>query len=140
MGPHRGPYPGRDRPDRSGKQRSLPASIAAAQLTQSTRSGRSAPPPWILSHGGSHRFNYTTSTHPDDQRKRWSSSCSSRGRACRTDGERLTVLVLGHGPPRCSLLRSFERHLRAKNHSERTVGNYVERARLAQGFLEGRGL
>jgi integrase/recombinase XerC len=38
-----------------------------------------------------------------------------------------------------SLLRSFERHLRAQNRSERTVGNYLESARLAQAFLEGRG-
>jgi Phage integrase, N-terminal SAM-like domain len=38
-----------------------------------------------------------------------------------------------------SLLRSFERHLRAQNRSERTVGNYLESARLADAFLEGRG-
>ena len=38
-----------------------------------------------------------------------------------------------------SLLRSFERHLRAQNRSERTVGNYLESARLAENFLEGRG-
>src|SRR5829696_3378206 len=38
-----------------------------------------------------------------------------------------------------SLLRSFERHLRAQNRSERTVGNYLESARLAESFLEGRG-
>jgi integrase/recombinase XerC len=38
-----------------------------------------------------------------------------------------------------SLLRSFERHLRAQNRSDRTVGNYLESARLAQAFLEGRG-
>jgi integrase/recombinase XerC len=38
-----------------------------------------------------------------------------------------------------SLLRSFERHLRAQNRSERTVVNYLESARLAQAFLEGRG-
>jgi integrase/recombinase XerC len=38
-----------------------------------------------------------------------------------------------------SLLRSFERHLRAQNRSERTVGNYLESARLAQAFREGRG-
>jgi integrase len=38
-----------------------------------------------------------------------------------------------------SLLRSFERHLRAQNRSERTVGNYLESARLAKAFLEGRG-
>jgi integrase/recombinase XerC len=38
-----------------------------------------------------------------------------------------------------SLLRSFERHLRAQNRSERTVGDYLESARLAQAFLEGRG-
>ena len=38
-----------------------------------------------------------------------------------------------------SLLRSFERHLRAQNRSERTVGNYLEGARVAESFLEGRG-
>src|SRR6266508_1495860 len=38
-----------------------------------------------------------------------------------------------------SLLRSFERHLRAQNRSERTVGNYLESARLAEAFLKGRG-
>jgi integrase/recombinase XerC len=38
-----------------------------------------------------------------------------------------------------SLLRSFERHLRAQNRSERTVGNYLESTRLAEAFLEGRG-
>jgi hypothetical protein len=38
-----------------------------------------------------------------------------------------------------SLLRSFERHLWAQNRSERTVGNYLESARLAEAFLEGRG-
>jgi hypothetical protein len=38
-----------------------------------------------------------------------------------------------------SLLRSFERHLLAQNRSERTVGNYLESARLAQAFLEARG-
>jgi hypothetical protein len=30
------------------------------------------------------------------------------------------------------LLRSFEEHLRARNRSERTVGNYLESARLAE--------
>jgi integrase/recombinase XerC len=52
------------------------------------------------------------------------------------------VLVLRHGPP-CrapgSLLRSFERHLRAQNRSERTVDNYLENARRVEVFLEGRG-
>jgi site-specific recombinase XerD len=38
-----------------------------------------------------------------------------------------------------SLLRSFERHLRAQNRSDRTVGNYLESARLAQAFLKSRG-
>jgi site-specific recombinase XerD len=38
-----------------------------------------------------------------------------------------------------SLLRSFERHLRAQNRSDRTVGNYLESARLAEAFLESRG-
>jgi site-specific recombinase XerD len=38
-----------------------------------------------------------------------------------------------------SLLRSFERHLRAQNRSDRTVGNYLESARRVEVFLEGRG-
>jgi integrase/recombinase XerC len=38
-----------------------------------------------------------------------------------------------------SLLRSFERHRRAQNRSERTVGNYLESARRVEVFLEGRG-
>jgi site-specific recombinase XerD len=38
-----------------------------------------------------------------------------------------------------SLLRSFERHLRAQNRSERTVSNYRENARRPEAFLEGRG-
>jgi integrase/recombinase XerC len=38
-----------------------------------------------------------------------------------------------------SLLRSFERHLRAQNRSERTVGNYLENARRVEVFLEDRG-
>ena len=38
-----------------------------------------------------------------------------------------------------SLLRSFERHLRAQNRPQRTIGNYLESARLAESFLEGRG-
>jgi site-specific recombinase XerD len=38
-----------------------------------------------------------------------------------------------------SLLCSFERHLRAHNRSERTVGNYLESARRVEVFLEGRG-
>ena len=38
-----------------------------------------------------------------------------------------------------SLLRSFERHLRAQNRSQRTIGTYLESARLAESFLEGRG-
>jgi hypothetical protein len=37
-----------------------------------------------------------------------------------------------------SLLRSFERHLRAQNRSERDVGNYLESARLAEAFLGSR--
>src|SRR5215213_709553 len=38
-----------------------------------------------------------------------------------------------------SMLRSFERHLRAQNRSERTVGNYLENAQRVEVFLEGRG-
>jgi integrase len=58
-----------------------------------------------------------------------------------TDGELLTVLVLRMDRRAApgSLLRSFERHLRARNRSERTVGNYLESAWLSQAFLEGRG-
>jgi hypothetical protein len=62
-----------------------------------------------------------------------------RGRI--TDGERLTRLVLRHGhhAPPGSLLRSFKRHLRARNRSERTVGNYLENARRVEISLEGCG-
>jgi site-specific recombinase XerD len=38
------------------------------------------------------------------------------------------------------LLRSFERHLRAENRSERTVDSYLQSARQAETFLAGRGL
>jgi site-specific recombinase XerD len=38
-----------------------------------------------------------------------------------------------------SLLRSFERHRRAQNRSDRTVGNYLESARRVEVFLEDRG-
>jgi site-specific recombinase XerD len=38
-----------------------------------------------------------------------------------------------------TLLGSFERHLRATNRAERTVGNYLESLRLAEAFLTGRG-
>ena len=52
------------------------------------------------------------------------------------DGERLLCQVCGMTitplPARCSA--SFERHLRAQNRSERTVGNYLESATLAEGF------
>ncbi len=43
-----------------------------------------------------------------------------------------------HQPSR--LLRSFERYLRARNRSERTVGNYLESARQAEAFLHERGI
>jgi site-specific recombinase XerD len=46
---------------------------------------------------------------------------------------------MDHQPAPGSLLRSFERHFRAQNRSERTVGNYLEGARVAESFLEGRG-
>jgi site-specific recombinase XerD len=38
------------------------------------------------------------------------------------------------------LLRSFERHLRAENHSERTIASYLQSARQAETFLAGRGM
>jgi site-specific recombinase XerD len=37
------------------------------------------------------------------------------------------------------LLRSFERHLRAENRSERTIASYLQSARQAEMFLAGRG-
>jgi site-specific recombinase XerD len=37
------------------------------------------------------------------------------------------------------LLRSFERHLRAENRSERTIASYLQSARQAETFLAGRG-
>jgi site-specific recombinase XerD len=36
------------------------------------------------------------------------------------------------------LARSFERHLRAENKSDRTVETYLEAVRLLQAFLTGR--
>jgi site-specific recombinase XerD len=45
-----------------------------------------------------------------------------------------------HGPRRPQpLLRSFERHLRAENRSERTVASYLDSLRQAEAFLAGRG-
>jgi hypothetical protein len=38
---------------------------------------------------------------------------------------------MNHQAASDSLLPSFERHLRARNRSERTIGNYLESARLA---------
>jgi hypothetical protein len=46
---------------------------------------------------------------------------------------------MDHHAARGSLLRSFERHLRARNRSDRTVGNYLESARLAEAVLAARG-
>jgi site-specific recombinase XerD len=37
------------------------------------------------------------------------------------------------------LLRSFERHLRAANRSERTIASYLESLRQAEAFLAARG-
>ena len=38
------------------------------------------------------------------------------------------------------LLRSFERHLRAENRSERTIASYLQSARQAESFLADRGI
>ena len=38
------------------------------------------------------------------------------------------------------LARSFERHLRAENKSDRTVETYLEAVRLLEAFLTGRGV
>ena len=51
---------------------------------------------------------------------------------------------MGYGPAmtpdyRPSLVRSFERHLRAENRSEHTIASYLESLRQAEAFLESRG-
>ena len=56
----------------------------------------------------------------------------------------MTLSRLRHGPAmtpdyRPSLVRSFERHLRAENRSEHTIASYLERLRQAEAFLAGRG-
>jgi integrase len=56
----------------------------------------------------------------------------------------LTFLRLRYGPAmtpdyRPSLIRSFERHLRAENRSEHTIASYLESLRQAEAFLAGRG-
>jgi hypothetical protein len=40
---------------------------------------------------------------------------------------------------RLSLIRSFERHLRAENRSEHTIASYLDSLRQAEAFLAGRG-
>jgi hypothetical protein len=40
-------------------------------------------------------------------------------------------------PYRPSLVRSFERHLRAENRSEHTIASYLESLRQAEAFLAG---
>jgi site-specific recombinase XerD len=52
---------------------------------------------------------------------------------------------MGYGPAmtadcRPSLVRSFERHLRAENRSEHTIASYLESLRQAEAFLAGRSL
>ena len=56
----------------------------------------------------------------------------------------MTLSRLRYGPAmtpdyRPSLVRSFERHLRAENRSEHTIASYLERLRQAEAFLAGRG-
>jgi Phage integrase, N-terminal SAM-like domain len=51
---------------------------------------------------------------------------------------------MGYGPAmtpdyRPSLVRSFERHLRAENRSEHTIASYLESLRQAEAFLAGHG-
>jgi hypothetical protein len=51
---------------------------------------------------------------------------------------------MGYGPAmtadyRPSLVRSFERHLRAENRSEHTIASYLESLRQAEAFLASRG-
>ena len=56
----------------------------------------------------------------------------------------MTFYRLRYGPAMTvdyapSLLRSFERHLRAENRSDNTVESYLESIRQAEAFLAGRG-
>jgi site-specific recombinase XerC len=56
----------------------------------------------------------------------------------------LTSYRLRYGPAMTadyapSLLRSFERHLRAENRSDSTIESYLESIRQAEAFLAGRG-
>jgi hypothetical protein len=56
----------------------------------------------------------------------------------------LTFLRLRYGPAmtpdhRPSLLRSFERHLRAENRSDNTIESYLESIHQAEAFLAARG-
>jgi site-specific recombinase XerD len=56
----------------------------------------------------------------------------------------LTSSRLRYGPAMTpdyapSLLRSFERHLRAENRSDNTIESYLESLRQAEAFLAGRG-
>ena len=81
-----------------------------------------------------------------DQRKRWSSSRSGLGRRPHNGGSPhpLTIWRVRYGPVmtpdyRPSLVRSFERHLRAENRSEHTIASYLESIRQAEAFLAGRG-
>ena len=41
-------------------------------------------------------------------------------------------------PPRSPLARSFERHMRAQNRSERTIATYLQGLRQAEAFLRER--
>src|SRR5918995_3476296 len=56
----------------------------------------------------------------------------------------LTFFRMGYGPAmtpdyRPSLVRSFERHLRAENRSEHTIASYLESLRQAEAFLAAHG-
>src|SRR6266511_6007501 len=67
---------------------------------------------------------------------------SGAGRPSRVpDGERFTCLTFRvmDEPARSPLIRSFERHLRSENRSERTIGTYLVGLRQADAFLRARG-
>jgi hypothetical protein len=56
----------------------------------------------------------------------------------------LTIFRVRYGPAMTpdyapSLLRSFERHLRAENRSDNTIESYLESIRQAETFLASRG-
>jgi hypothetical protein len=137
-----GPRWGRGPPDNQGRQRLATVSRSRRSAGVSEHSSRSSNHPDCLSHGGSQEFN-SPHLHPTLMTSGNAGHRRVRGRpeGRITDGEFLIVLVLRHGQPRRSWLAAplLRATPPAQNRSERTVGNYLESARLAEIFLEGGG-